>query len=77
MITLKVIELVSRHTSVQYKKIQLIHNMVIDLGMDSLDSMELLFTLEEEFDMELPRNFDPVRTCNTVQDLVSYVQQLV
>lgn len=45
-----------------------------ELGIDSLAVMELLFKVEEEFDIRVPN--DQVALL-TIQDLVSYVNDLV
>ena len=42
-----------------------------DLGADSLDTVELVMALEEEFDIEIPdEEVDAVRTVQQVVDLV-------
>jgi acyl carrier protein len=43
-----------------------------DLGLNSLDAIELMFKVEEEFDIEIP---DPdLQKLRTVGDLVSYLE---
>jgi acyl carrier protein len=43
-----------------------------DLGLNSLDAIELMFKVEEEFDLEIP---DPdLQKLRTVGDLVSYLE---
>ena len=46
-----------------------------DLDIDSLDSLDLIFQLEEEFHIEIPEEHQ-LRFC-TVQDVITYVQQRV
>jgi acyl carrier protein len=43
-----------------------------DLGLDSLAMIELLFKIEEAFDLEIPN--DDLSKINTVGDVVSYVE---
>lgn len=47
--------------------------LIEDLGLDSLDTFDLLFELEKEFEIEIP-NIDALRFVR-VQDVVTYVQQ--
>lgn len=46
-----------------------------DLGADSLDVVDLVMTLEEEFDMEIPD--EDVEGMKTVGDIVSYIESKV
>jgi len=45
--------------------------LVEDLGADSLDLVELVMAIEEEFEVEIPDG--EVEKLKTVQDAVSYV----
>ena len=47
-------------------------SFVDDLGADSLDTVELVMALEEEFDMEIPD--DQAESIATVQDAVNYIE---
>jgi acyl carrier protein len=44
---------------------------VEDLGADSLDTVELVMALEEEFDIEVPD--DEAEKLQTVKDVVSFI----
>ena len=46
-------------------------NFVDDLGADSLDTVELVMALEEEFDIEIPD--EAAEKILTVQDTVDYI----
>jgi len=46
-----------------------------DLGMDSLDAVNLLFALEEEFDVSIPDHES--RTINSVRGMVTGVEALL
>ena len=46
-------------------------NLLDDLGADSLDVVELVMALEEEFSIEVPD--DDVENIRTIQDMVTYV----
>lgn len=43
-----------------------------DLGADSLDIVELVMTMEEEFDLEIPD--EAAEKIKTVGDVISYVK---
>ncbi len=47
-------------------------SFVDDLGADSLDTVELVMALEEEFDMEIPD--DQAESIATIKDAVSYIE---
>jgi len=44
-----------------------------DLGADSLDIVELVMAVEEEFKIEIPD--EAVENLRTVQDLINYIRQ--
>ena len=46
-------------------------SFIDDLGADSLDTVELVMTLEEEFDIEIPD--DDAEKIATVQAAIDYV----
>lgn len=43
-----------------------------DLGADSLDIVDMVMSLEEEFDMEIPD--EEIETMKTVGDIVHYIE---
>jgi acyl carrier protein len=47
-------------------------SFIEDLGADSLDIVELIMALEEEYDMEIPD--EDAEKIQTVQDVISYVE---
>ena len=56
----------------QPSQIQMESRLVEDLEVDSLDALDLIFKLEEEFDIEIPQGELPFVT---VQDVIKYVQE--
>ena len=46
-------------------------SFIEDLGADSLDIVELIMALEEEYDIEIPD--EDAEKIQTVQDVISYV----
>lgn len=47
---------------------------VDDLGADSLDTVELIMAIEEEFDCEIPE--EEAANISTVQEVIDYVAKL-
>ena len=54
-------------------KIRLDDDLRNDLGVDSLDLIELVFKIEETFDLEIPNAELP--GINTVGDVITYVER--
>ena len=50
-------------------------SFVDDLGADSLDTVELVMALEEEFDLEI--SDQEIENINTVGDVVKYIESKV
>jgi acyl carrier protein len=49
-----------------------------DLGIESIDAVELIFDIEEKFDIQVPYNANNPRTeFDTVGDVVRAVEELV
>ena len=48
-------------------------SFVDDLGADSLDVVELVMALEEEFDLEIPD--EEAERINTVSEVISYLDE--
>ena len=49
--------------------------VIDDLGADSLDIVDLVMTLEEEFDTEVPD--EDIENLKTVGDIVKYIEDRV
>jgi len=50
-------------------------SFIDDLGADSLDIVELVMTMEEEFDLEIPD--EDAEKIKTVNDVVNYIKTKV
>lgn len=67
----KVKKIVIDQLSVEADKITPQANFANDLGADSLDTVELVMALEEEFDIEIPD--EAAEKITTVQEAVDYI----
>ena len=47
-------------------------NIATDLGADSLDVVEILMSIEDEFEIEIPDN--EIENIRTVGELVEYIE---
>jgi acyl carrier protein len=56
----------------QPSEVQKEARLIEDLNIDSLDTLDLIFELEEKFNIEIPQNQSPFVT---VQDVINYVQE--
>ena len=63
----------AEHLKRDVSKIQLQSDLRKDLGLDSLAMIELLFKIEETFDLEIPN--DDLSQITTVGDVIAYVEQ--
>ncbi|BAY83220.1 MAG: acyl carrier protein [Rivularia sp. (in: cyanobacteria)] len=71
----KVKKIVAEQLGVEDEKITPNANFANDLGADSLDTVELVMALEEEFDIEIPD--EAAEKITTVQEAVDYINSKV
>ena len=69
--TSRVTELVVENLGVDAGKVTETASFVDDLGADSLDTVELVMALEEEFGIEIPD--EDAEKIQTVKDAVAYI----
>ncbi|MDX1319023.1 MAG: acyl carrier protein [Oceanospirillum sp.] len=67
----RVKKIVSEQLGVKEEEITNASSFVDDLGADSLDTVELVMALEEEFDTEIPD--EEAEKITTVQSAIDYV----
>lgn len=72
MVFEKVKEILCQQLDVEEEKVTMDSNITEDLGADSLDVVDLLMSLEDEFDMEVPD--EEIENIKTVGDLVHYIE---
>ena len=68
----KVKEIIVDQLGVDEKQVNSEASFIDDLGADSLDTVELVMALEEEFDIEIPD--EDAEKIATVQNAVDYIK---
>ena len=72
MVFEKVRELLVDQLDVEEDVVTMEANIQSDLGADSLDIVDLVMSLEEEFDCEIPD--EEIENIKTVGDIVKYIE---
>ncbi len=75
MVFEKIRALISEQFGVEEGKITAETSFTDDLSADSLDIVELIMAIEQEFDIAV--NDDDVENVKTVGDVVSHIEKLV
>lgn len=68
----KMKEIIAEQLSVDQAEIELETNFKDDLGADSLDLVELVMALEEEYNVEIPS--DDLNSLETVGSVIEYLK---
>ncbi len=68
----KVREIVADQLGVDIDEVTAEASFIDDLGADSLDTVELVMALEEEFGIEIPD--EDAEKISTVKDAISYIE---
>jgi len=74
MIFEKVKEIIVDGLGVEASEVTLEANLNDDLGADSLDAVELIMALEDEFEIKV--SDEAAQGFKTVQEIVEYIEQL-
>lgn len=72
MVFEKIKSIIADQLGVEESEIKMESSFVDDLGADSLDIVELIMALEEEFDIEIPD--EDAEKIATVGDVVDYIK---
>ncbi len=69
----RIVKVVSEELAISEDEITEDASFIDDLGADSLDVVELIMALEEEFDIEIPD--EDAEEIGTVSDAVDYIEE--
>ena len=69
----KVIKIISEQLGKDESEISLSSNFIEDLDADSLDTVELVMALEEEFEIDIPD--EAAENITTVQSAVDFITE--
>lgn len=69
----RVVDIVAEQLGVDKEKVSPETSFVNDLGADSLDTVELVMELEEEFDIQIPD--DAADKIQTVGQAIKFIEQ--
>jgi len=69
----RVIEIIVEQLGVSEEEVTLEASFIEDLGADSLDLVELIMAMEEEFGIEI--SDEDAEKIQTVQDVVNYISE--
>lgn len=75
MLTKKIMEIIATQFNISIKDISLETSFKDDLNADSLDLVELIMALEDEFDLEF--DDEDVDDIKTVEDAKNYIKKLI
>lgn len=73
MVLEKVKRILSNQFDVEEDAITAETNIMEELGADSLDVVDMLMSLEDEFDVEIPD--EEIEKMRTVADVVAYIEE--
>lgn len=69
----KVATIIANELNVKKEGITLETNLQNDLGADSLDAVELIMAIEDEFEITIPDN--QAQNITTVNDIVAFLEK--
>lgn len=67
-------KIIKKQLDVEVQKITLESSIVNDLGADSLDLIELIIAVEEEFDVQI--SDEEAEKIKTVKDIIDYLEKI-
>lgn len=75
MVLDKLKEMIVEQLGVSEDDIQMETNLMKDLEADSLDAVEIIMALEDEYDIEIPD--EDAEKFQTISDIVNYVEKAI
>ncbi len=75
MVLEKVKNVIAKQIGVEVEELNASASLTDDLGIDSLEIFEIVMSLEEEFDIEIPN--EDIENIKTVEEISRYVESKV
>lgn len=72
MILDEVKEILSEQLGISAEKIELSSNLAEDLGADSLDAIDIVMSIEDQYSIEVPD--ETIENMKTVEDIVNFIE---
>ena len=71
----RITKIIKEQLGVEESEVKPEARFIDDLGADSLDTVEILMAIEEEFGIEIPD--EDAENAKTVEDVISYIDNLL
>ncbi len=75
MVLEKVKNVIAKQIGVEVEELNKDASLTDDLGIDSLEIFEIVMSLEEEFDIEIPN--EDIENIKTVEEISRYVESKI
>lgn len=75
MVLEKVKKVIADQLSMEVEEVKIESTFTEDLGVDSLEIFEIVMSLEEEFNIEIPN--EDIENIKTIGDIVNYMKSKV
>ncbi|HAR85423.1 MAG TPA: acyl carrier protein [Clostridium sp.] len=75
MVLERVKKVIAKELGIEVEELNIQASFTDDLGIDSLEIFEIVMSLEEEFDIEIPN--EDIENIKNVQDISSYIESKV
>lgn len=75
MVLERVKNVVAKQLGIEADEVKLTASFTDDLGIDSLEIFEIVMSLEEEFDIEIPN--EDIEGIKNVEDISKYIESKV
>ncbi|MBQ7203879.1 MAG: acyl carrier protein [Eubacterium sp.] len=72
MIFDEVKEILCEHLEISPDEIEITSSLADDLGADSLDAIDIVMDVEDQYSIEVPD--ETIKSIKTVEDIVSYIE---
>ena len=69
----KLQEIIAEQLEIDTEEIEYASNIIDDLGADSLDIVDILMSVEDEFGIEVPD--EALENIKTIEDMVKYIEE--